>query len=324
MNENFNFSKTSEVDDNSDRDASVSVTIYEDESDIHYFTKSTRSRLLNPSQGKRSPLAMLNKSTNSLTNHGAGPSTSSQSIKSPAVIDEAFIRRLQQKETLPDPFQKLSDEVVLHVLSFLPKKALNRIATVNERFSRIIQDESLWVRLDIGHKVIRTGAMETILCRGVIVLRLASAKLKIPVFEPNFTPSDYASKLQFLDLSMCNIDTTSLKKLLATCRHLNKLSLEFVPVDTLVCREIAQNRGMEVLNLAMCDGLTKEGVAVMMIALKKIEALNVSWTGMSAECVNQIAERISPTIRRLNFSGCRKSFQEKREWNFWSAISLKI
>lgn len=79
---------------------------------------------------------------------------------------------------------------------------------------------------------------------------------------------DYLTKLQFLDLSMAVISTDSLAQLFSKCRQLRKLSLEHVPVNDAVCKAIAQNRKLEVLNLAMSSGITPYGVKKLLTALK--------------------------------------------------------
>lgn len=313
MSENINFSKTfSDLED--EKDSIVSVTIYEDDCDLNYYNKSSKSRVLNSSSmTKRSPLAIINKASSQC----AGPSTSSHQqqppVKTPSKFDESFVKRLQPKESIPDPFQFLSDEVLLHIFSFLPKKALNRIALVNDRFCRVMQDETLWIRMDLGSKLIRRGAISTIISRGLIILRLAQAKILCPIFEPDFPADDYRSKLQFLDLSMASIEVKELVILLQTCRSLKKLSLEFVPIDDNVCREISENVKMETLNLAMCEGLSLEGITMIMTRLQILFALNISWTHLETESVDVVAAHLAPSLMRLNIAGCRKSLLDRRK-----------
>lgn len=307
-----NYSKTfSDVED--EKNSSVSMTIYEDDSDLNYYHRSSKSRTLNSSMGKRSPLAIINKGG---SGQCAGPSTSSQHhqtlIKTPSKFNESFAKRLQPEESVSDPFQYLCDEVLLHIFSYLPKKALNRLALVNERFCRVVQDETLWVRIDLGNKLIRRGALGTIISRGLIILRLAQAKIQYPMFESDF-PQNYRSKLQYLDLSMVSIEPKELVVLLRTCRLLKKLSLEFVPVDEHVCLEISENDKIETLNMAMCEGLTAEGLDIMIPRLRVLNALNISWTHLETAAVDVISSCISDTVTRLNISGCRKSLLDRRK-----------
>lgn len=67
---------------------------------------------------------------------------------------------------------------------------------------------------------------------------------------------------------MAVISTDALVQLFSKCRQLRKLSLEHVPVDDAVCKVLAQNRKLEVLNLAMCTGLTTYGTRKLLHSLK--------------------------------------------------------
>lgn len=78
-----------------------------------------------------------------------------------------------------DNFAKLSDEVLLSIFKWLPKKTLSRCSLVNHRFHRVTQDESLWARLDLGGKTIQPFALGRILLRGVMILRLAQCKVRV-------------------------------------------------------------------------------------------------------------------------------------------------
>lgn len=315
MNEIVNFSKSSLSSDErlqdfeEEKDLSNSVTVYEDDNDLTYFNKSSINRILNSSVGKRSPLATLNNDSNQ-----PGPSgVQQQSKKLIAELDESFFKRLQPKEATPDPFESICDEILLQIFSYLPKKTLNRVALVNRRFSRVMLDETLWVRMDLGNKPVRRGALSKILCRGFIILRLAMTKIQSPIFESGFITEGFESPLQYLDLSMASIDKPSLAQLIGACRSLKKLSLEAVPVDSSVCREIAKNKCLEVLNLAMCEGVDRDSMVALMTNLPNLLALNISWTHLSSACVLIVMANLTPSIMRLNIAGCRKTLIDKRE-----------
>lgn len=77
-----------------------------------------------------------------------------------------------------DYFAKLSDEIILAIFKYLPKKALNRCSYVCRRFSNVVQDETLWTRMDLASRNIQAGAMGYLLSRGVIILRLAQTKVR--------------------------------------------------------------------------------------------------------------------------------------------------
>lgn len=151
-------------------------------------------------------------------------------------------------------FSRLSDEMVLSIFKWLPKKLLLRCGKVCHRFNNIAQDETLWVRLDMGKKVISSGGVGKIIGRGVVILRLAQSSIADNIFD--MKPSaDYVCKLQYLDLSLCEISKSGLKELLSTCKLLKKLSLERVTLNDDICCEIVKNVQLEALNLTMCEGI---------------------------------------------------------------------
>lgn len=89
-----------------------------------------------------------------------------------------------------------------------------------------------------------------------------------PIFDPSQIQKDFLTRVQYLDLSMVTISTDSLTQLFSKCRQLRKLSLEHVPVNDAVCKALAQNRKLEVLNLAMCNGITTYGIRKLLSSLK--------------------------------------------------------
>uniref|UniRef100_A0A1A9WPH1 S-phase kinase-associated protein 2 n=1 Tax=Glossina brevipalpis TaxID=37001 RepID=A0A1A9WPH1_9MUSC len=208
-----------------------------------------------------------------------------------------------------DNFNTLSDEIILQIFKWLPKKTLLRCGYVCQRFNRCASDESLWTRLDLGGRSLKPGALENILKRGIVILRLAQAEINHPVFEANFldNESDFESKLQYLDLSMITITKSSLKMFLSRCRQLKKLSLEHVSLNDDICNEIAKNEDLEALNLAMCSGIEAWSVRKMMESLKQLSSLNISWTNLSIDAVTSLVTNITPNILRLNVAGCRKT-----------------
>jgi len=88
-------------------------------------------------------------------------------------------------------FDRLSDEILLDIFRWLPKKTLLRIASVCRRFNCCARDETLWMRLDLGLRTLRPNALEQVVRRGVPVLRLAQAD----VSQANNT--NYQSNVHF-------------------------------------------------------------------------------------------------------------------------------
>ena len=205
----------------------------------------------------------------------------------------------------------LSDEVLISVLKWLPKTTLIRCVRVCKRWSRLSTDESLWRRMDFANKTLKPGVLGHILNRGVAVLRLTKSTINMPLYSENMLSSPQLTRVQYLDLSMATVDTSCLEHLLSQCQLLRKLSLENCPINDAICRFIGRNQNMEVLNLAMCQGLDENGLVPLCNNLKRLDSLNVSWTNMSRGAVLYMVICLSASITKLNLSGCRETLLDE-------------
>ncbi|KAH8359119.1 hypothetical protein KR093_004464 [Drosophila rubida] len=203
-------------------------------------------------------------------------------------------------------FEQLSDEILLDIFKWLPKKALLRIAIVCRRFNCCVRDETLWTRLDLGLRTLRPHGLENVVRRNVPVVRLAQADIQDPAFSCSPSEVNFQSRLQYLDLSLASISLVSLQTLLTHCRQLKKLSLEHAELNDEICFEIAKNTSLETLNLSMASGLNASNVREMMESLSKLNSLNISWTDLSADAVTALATHVPSNIIRLNAAGCRR------------------
>lgn len=132
----------------------------------------------------RSPLATVSNNANSniCRVHCANFSDTdiTKKIVQTGVDEDSFFMYKRQDPrayTGEDNFERLSDEMILSVFKWLPKKTLMRCSLVNHRFNRVAQDESLWTRLDLAMKTIQPYALGRVLVRGVVILRMAQCKV---------------------------------------------------------------------------------------------------------------------------------------------------
>ncbi|XP_015430317.1 PREDICTED: S-phase kinase-associated protein 2-like isoform X2 [Dufourea novaeangliae] len=228
-------------------------------------------------------------------------------------LEQFYLSRRKRKSSVvgEDKFNKLSDEMILMILKWLPKKCLVRSMLVCKRWCQIARDEALWSRLDLGGKVLSEGTLGHILPRGVQILRLAQAEIADPVFLENsevFTDG-YVSKLQYLDLSMAVLSPDGLAMLLSKCKYLKKLSLEKCIVSRSCCKAISENSDLEILNLTMCDGMDVECLRDLM-KLKNLNAVNMSWCSLDTESMTLLCKSLPPSVTRLNIGGCRKTMTD--------------
>ncbi|KAG7156322.1 S-phase kinase-associated protein 2-like [Homarus americanus] len=230
--------------------------------------------------------------------------------------EEFFVYKRRRLDAIggDDKFNRMSDELILSVFRWLPKFMLARCAQVNRRWKRLAFDETLWRRLDLGGKTLKPGVVGRVILRGSSVLRLAKAEVGSPIFSPqlHYLPSlpPVRSKLQHLDLSMAAIDPQALEELLSVCFDLKKLSLEHCILSQSICSHIANNQKLETLNLAMCYGLCHAYLVNILSHCKRLQSLNLAWTGLCTEDLRMICRRFPASLERLNLSGCRSTLSD--------------
>ncbi|XP_059047348.1 S-phase kinase-associated protein 2-like [Achroia grisella] len=241
----------------------------------------------------------------------------------PLGLEEEMIisRRSKCEPTGGDSFRMLSDEMILSVFKWLPKRTLANCMLVCKRWHRVACDETLWQRLDLGNKTLSKDAIGRILARKPIVVRLASSEI-----GEWHTSTPFPSRIQYLDLSICTIDLDTLDSLLACCPGLKKLSLENVQLRDETCAFIGKCNNLETLNLTMAQGVTAGGLTSILEGCHNLLSLNLSWCGLSTsaltalvgpeeeeapegspgEDVQKEPERpVLPRLQRLSIAGAR-------------------
>lgn len=226
-------------------------------------------------------------------------------------------QRPQDIQPKVDNFSRMSDEIVLLVFKWLPKCSLARCAAVCRRWRRLVKDESLWKRIELGMKSVRPGVLEDVVSRGCVVLRLARSTISSPVFIQEFS-SQYRCKLQYLDLSMATIESNCLATLIKTCKNLKKLALEHCDLSNSVCDGIGENKNIEVLHLAMVTGLTPMGLKNILVECSRLRELNISWTDLTLQGIQVLTENVPGSIDRLCLAGYRDILQDDHIKNICS------
>lgn len=230
------------------------------------------------------------------------------------IKSEQFVYRQKLKalNISKDVFSTLSDEIVLGIFNYFTHEDLKVTAQVSRRFRRLAYDESLWPRIDLASKSLSSNSLAYIMKRGAKILRLKEAKVHSPVWSKQLglRMSDFTSKIEYLDMSYCLITSEDLAIFMSKCRNLKKLSLESCELSVEVCSEIAKNRDLNTLNLAMVEGLNQEGLKVICVNCKRLESINVAWTKLNKEAVNIFVDTITNEISSLNLSGLQNSLND--------------
>ena len=74
-------------------------------------------------------------------------------------------------------FQDLPDELILKVLSYSKIKALITCGQASKRIRKISHDNSLWRRVTLKKKIVKTELLELILGKGCTILRISNSTI---------------------------------------------------------------------------------------------------------------------------------------------------
>jgi len=209
----------------------------------------------------------------------------------------------------PNLYDKISDEIIVKVFSYLNRQSLGRSASVCQRFQRIAYDESLWKRIKMYHKNIFSGVIGQVLARGTWFLSLAKANLASPVMQnQRFSyPLIQPNKVRYLDMGACSIEMKDLEELTQTCHTLSKLSLEKIcNINEKVCENIVQSKDtLEILNLCDCWGLASLGIHSIAMKCVNLTELNMAFVNMSRDDIQMVCRNFTPNLIKLSLAGSR-------------------
>ncbi|RMX58774.1 hypothetical protein pdam_00010793 [Pocillopora damicornis] len=270
--------------------------------------------------GKTSSLVASGSSSTNSKAWKSGP----KSKESTACVHKRKRTDVKEKPT-PNYWMMLSDEIILSIFQFLPKKTIVRCARVCKHWQRLMYDESLWHRVDMTKSNLLPGLLGKVLKRGTRVLRIAHAKVTSPLCDDNApffldvvplspkSPSKSLFNLRLLDATSCSFQEDTLLCLLMQSKQLTHISLESCKVSTAILKAVSELRNLEVLNLAMCTGVTITGICSLVKGGKNsrciLKQLNLAWTNLTKATMMQLIKNL-PQLQQLNLSGCRETLTD--------------
>ena len=151
-------------------------------------------------------------------------------------------------------FQDLPDELILKILSYSEIKDLITCGQVSKRTKKISHDSSLWMRVKLQKKIVKTELLEMILGKGCMILDLRDSTI-IGCLSLNMK-----SQLRVLDLSQSargwsaqpieEDNRDALEELLFSCCSLQHLEIKGLYVTPKMVHSICKNaKTLQVLNL---------------------------------------------------------------------------
>ena len=209
------------------------------------------------------------------------------------------------------PLEKLPEEVILNILTYLKLKDLMNCSQASKRIRRIAQDEKLWQRVDVNDKKVSTDFLEMILENGCRFLDISLA------VTLEYSINIERSELRSLDVSSFCQENQVIEKLLNSCHYLEKLAMRNLKIwPNLIFNICIQNCDLQILNLANCEGTSNspihykdlefESVKIIADNCKNLKEINLSGSfgsiGFidSERTIRYLVENITENIEKID------------------------
>ena len=205
-------------------------------------------------------------------------------------------------------FEDLPDEIILKILGYLEgTKGLIYCGHLSRRIRAIIQDETLWQKINLSRQSIPSDFLKVVLNNGCKYLTLRSSYIHnnlgtVKLNRPN--------QLQYLDLTNTNSSSDEiLDELLGSCCSLQKLSVKHFKIS-LVNRICQQNwKSLKVLNFE--SGLDMETIKLVVKNCVELKELNVRKTDLSEDAIDFLVNNLTPKIEKLDLFCMAKANDEQ-------------
>ena len=211
--------------------------------------------------------------------------------------------KTDRSKTLICNFQDLPDEIILKLLSYSEPKDLISSGQVSKRLRKISRDNSLWQRVSLAWKIVKTEFLELILNRGCKNLSLSTG---IEILGSLCLHKK--SQLRILDLSGLAENSEVLKVILASCYSLQVLEMPESMITPEIATSICQN-GKTLQKLDLDDSIGDQSALMQIIEccqeLKEVtlaDMINDRLEDISFDCLEFLAKNICPDVEILDMS----------------------
>ena len=222
------------------------------------------------------------------------------------ISDQNTGREVESKGDISSPFDKVPDEIILKIFSFLSFKSLGNINQVSHRMKKIAEDTSLWEKVEAWGVVIPAEFIEQIVKSKVRYISFQDCKV-CPI-NLDFL-KEYNLDLKYVRFSGCDGNDEFLSQLVKCSKSLECLNIQESRSDLVFkCIEnIAYPNNLKVLCLNLvklhfesvkkiideCNNLSDFGISAT--ALK-------SGTGLTKQSISYICTNLTPNVLKIDLS----------------------
>ena len=201
--------------------------------------------------------------------------------------------------------KNLPNEILTKVLRYLEIRDLISFGHLSTRTRAVSRDKTLWQKVTICNKILKSEFLKFILRNGCKFLKLTNVQLKGSLLLRK------SSILKDLSLDRCAIENQVLEEFLGSCCSLTKLTLRGIDVSDVNTKNlkkfVLQNRKtLQTLKLRTCKTLDLESIQFIINNCNELTELNLKRKRydedevLSEETLNYLANNLNEKVLKLN------------------------
>ena len=198
------------------------------------------------------------------------------------------------------PFDKLPDEIMLKIFSFLSLESLGNCNQVSHRMKRIAEDTSLWEKVEAEGKVIPAGFVEKIVkCK---VKAISFRYCEVLATNSNLL-QEYNLDLKYMDITNCDGNDNFLSELVKCSKSLEYLNINDSRSNLVFeCIEkIAYPNNLKVLCLNEVK-LHFESIKKIIDKCTELTDIDISDAGLTQQSITYICTNLTPNTLKIDLS----------------------
>ncbi|XP_065323422.1 S-phase kinase-associated protein 2-like isoform X3 [Gordionus sp. m RMFG-2023] len=232
------------------------------------------------------------------------------------ILHTKFKLKSLNNEEKENNWNKLSDEIIIAIFNWLPKTFLCKISLVCHRFYILSHDESLWQSIDLSNKKLSISTIIHLIHVGLKIIKLSHTEITekidyLPLLNQEiFVNTNKINKITHLDLSFSSISSKILNNILENQISITHLSLEDLKLDEEITN-LYTKYNLQILNLSRCQNLSFNIIQRILLASDRIVELNLAWTNLNTEDLQNICRYLPKSLIKLNLSGNRETLNDE-------------
>lgn len=217
----------------------------------------------------------------------------------------------------PEPWNRLSTELILHIFNYLEPHDLASCARVCQYWKRVTYDESLWRTLTISDRRISPQVVFHVVNRNPRLFRVVNCDLLD--FEDDEADVDLGAVVEREVLAITRLELCSTRigdhhviSLLRRSPGLRTLDLANASITDETLLALAKHcPALDSLRLQMVPDISSRGIKAIVMGCSKLRVLSLGWVTSAKDFCPYIAEHCK-NLERLDLSGCCSEMTDDR------------